>query len=151
MLFLHGSHGGTLSLIADKTELNLETDRQDLRLCNYIDPTVPSTPPQNPDETADLRVVISFKGDQELKIGGTTKTLTGSFVDLDGNTTTDIGIWEVITIDELLPYIKYTIDGNTLKINVLDTDLVNSKVRIKFSSTDNTISTHLDFDIVSMF
>lgn len=151
VLFLHGSHGGTLSLIADKTELNLETDRQDLRLCNYIDPTTIHTPPQNPDETADLRAVISFKGDQELKIGGTAKTLTGSFVDLNGNTTLDIGTWEVITIDELFHYLKYTIDGNTLKINVLETDLYDSKVRIKFSSADGTISTYHDFDVVSIF
>ena len=151
VLFLHGSHGGTLSLIADKTELNLETDRQDLILCNYIDPTVPSTTPQNPDETGILRAEIAFKGNQELKIGGTFKTITGSFVDSDDNVTTDIGVWEIITIDELLPYVKYSITDNTLKIKVLDTDLINSKVRIKFSSTDGMISTHLDFDIGSMF
>ena len=150
VLFLHGSHGGTLNLIADKVELNLETDRQDLRLCDYIDPT-PSTPPQKPDETTDLRAVIDFNGDQELKIGGSTKTLTGYFTDINDNKTTDIGAWEVITIDELLPYLKYTIDGNTLKINVLETDLYDSKVRIKFSSTDCTVSTYLDFDVVSMF
>lgn len=150
VLFLHGSHGGTLSLIADKVELNLETDRQDLRLCDYIDPTIPPTPPQNPDETADLRAVIDFNGDQELKIGGSTKTLTGYFTDINDNKNTDIGAWKVITIDELLPYLKYTIDGNTLKINILETDLYDSKVRIKFSSTDGTVSTYLDFDVVSM-
>lgn len=146
-------HGGVLSFIADKTELNTTTDRQDLRLCDYIeidDSTAP-TPSENPDKTTVLKPVITFKGTQELKIGGSTKTLTGSFVDADGNTTTDIGVWEVITIDELLPYLEYTIDGNTLKINVLDTDLIDSKVRIMLSSADNTISTYLDFDVVSMF
>lgn len=123
-------------------------------VCNYKAVNTeedPTTPPENPDEMTDLRVSITFKGSQELKIGGTTKTLTGSFIDSDGNTTTDIGVWEVITIDELLPYLEYTITDNTLKIKVLDTDLIDSKVRIMFSSTDNTVSTYLDFDVVSLF
>ena len=149
-------HGGILSFIADKTELNTTTDRQDLRICDYIEVSEdieedPTTPPENPDEMTDLRAAIDFNGDQELKIGGSTKTLTGYFTDINDNKITDIGAWEVITIDELLPYLKYTIDGNTLKINVLETDLYDSKVRIKFSSTDGTVSTYLDFDVVSMF
>ena len=152
-------HGGILSFIADKTELNTTTDRQDLRICDYIEVSEdtntpsedPTTPPENPNEMTDLSAKITFKGSQELKIGGTTKTLTGSFVDSDGNATTDIGVWKVITIDELLPYLEYIITDNTLKIKVLDTDLIDSKVRIMFSSADGTVSTYLDFHVVSMF
>ena len=150
--------GGTMIVTMSYDAFNKDKDKRvtmdngkEVWICDYNDTTIPSTPPQNPDETADLRAVISFKGDQELKIGGTTKTLTGSFVDLDGNTTTDVGIWEVITIDELLPYLKYTIDGNTLKINVFETDLYDSKVRIKFSNANGTISTYRDFDVVNIF
>ena len=56
VLFAHGSHGGTLNLIADKTEFNKETDNQELRLCDYIDSTPPTPPsePTTPDETEDL-------------------------------------------------------------------------------------------------
>lgn len=139
------------------TECAYTATEDDLKygVCNYravnTDTETPTTPPENPDEMTDLRATITFKGSQELKIGGTTKTLTGSFVDSDGNATADIGVWEVITIDELLPYLEYTITDNTLKIKVLDTDLIDSKVRIMFSSADNTISTYLDFDVVSMF
>lgn len=150
--------GGTMIITMSYDAFNKDKDKRvtmdngkEVWICDYNDTTTPSTPPQNPDETADLRAMISFKGDQELKIGGNTKTLTGSFVDLDGNTTTDVGIWEIITIDELLPYLKYTIDGNTLKINVLETVLYDSKVRIKFSSVDDTVSTYRDFDVVSIF
>lgn len=149
--------GGTMIVTMSFGSFNEEKDKRvthngrEIWVCDYIDPTIPPTPPQNPDETADLRAAIDFNGDQELKIGGSTKTLTGYFTDINDNKTTDIGAWEVITIDELLPYLKYTIDGNTLKINVLETDLYDSKVRIKFSSTDGTVSTYLDFDVVSMF
>lgn len=149
----YNGHGITSWIVKECAYTATEDDLK-YGVCNYkaVDTEEdPTAPPENPDEMTDLRASITFKGSQELKIGGTTKTLTGSFVDSDGNATTDIGIWEVITIDELLPYLEYTITDNTLKIKVLDTDLIDSKVRIMFSSADNTISTYLDFDVVSMF
>ena len=154
ILFAHGSHGGTLNLIADKTEFNKETDNQELRLCDYIDSTPPAPPsePTTPDETEDLSAKITFKGSQELIIGGSYKTLTGSFVDKDGNTTSDIGVWrKPITIDELEPYVDYKITDNILKIKILENDFADSgKVRITFSKSDGTVSTYLDFEIVSI-
>jgi hypothetical protein len=149
----YNGHGIT-SWIVKECAYTASEDDLKYGVCNYkaVDTEdSPTTPPENPDEMTDLRVTITFKGSQELKIGGATKTLTGSFVDSDSNVTTDIGVWEVITIDELLPYLEYTIIDNTLKIKVLDTDLIDSKVRIMFSSADNTVSTYLDFDVVSMF
>ena len=156
VLYNHHTHGGTLNLIADKTELNKEKDNQELWLCDYIDISSPSTPTapkqSNPDETAVLNAVISFKGSQELKIGGNYKTLTGSFVDKDGNTTSDIGTWKVVTIDELEPYVDYTITENILKIKILENDFADSgKVRVTFSNSDGTVSTYLDFEITTIF
>ena len=152
VLFAHGSHGGTLNLIADKTEFNKETDNQELRLCDYIDSTpTPPSEPTTPDETEDLSAKITFKGSQELKIGGNAKSLTGSFVDKDGNTTSDIGVWDVITIDELKPYVNYTYTDNILKIKILENDFADSgKVRITFSNSEGTVSTYLDFEITTI-
>ncbi len=83
VLFLHGNHGGTLSLIADKTEFNPNKDNQELRICDYIDPSspLPPTPPE-PDETTDLRCVIS--GNTNLK-NGYRRSYTVIFSDKDGN------------------------------------------------------------------
>lgn len=149
----YNSHGIT-SWIVKECAYTASEDDLKYGVCNYkavdIEDTTPSTP-EGGNETSVLSANISFKGSQELKIGGSTKTLTGSFVDMNDNITTDIGVWEVITIDELLPCLEYTITDNTLKINVLDTDLIDSKVRIKFSSVDNIVSTYLDFNVVSMF
>ena len=152
VLFAHGSHGGTLNLIADKVELNKESDNQELRICDYIDSSTTPPQPTTPDETEDLSAKITFKGSQELKIGGNYKTLTGSFVDKDGNTTSDIGEWTVVTIDELEPYVDYTITDNILKIKILENDFADSgKVRITFSNSDGTVSTYLDFEITTIF
>lgn len=83
-LFLYGSHGGVLSVIADKTELNTNTDRPDLRLCDYIEEPSTPTPPQpsEPDKTTDLRATIS--GDLEIIIGFKRK-YTVNFTDNYGN------------------------------------------------------------------
>lgn len=148
----YNGHGIT-SWIVKECAYSASEDDLKYGVCNYKDPTTIPSSPQNPDESVLLsaNAKITFKGTQELKIGGNTKTLTGCFIDNNENPTDDIGIWEVVAIDELLPYLEYTIDGNILKINVLDTDLIDSKVRIIFSNTDKTISTYLDFKVVSMF
>lgn len=153
-LFNHNSHGGTLSLIADKKELNTETDNQELKICNYIAPTSPSEP-DNPDVDKSpilFTPKITFKGSQELKVGGNYKSVTGYFEDSNGIQLSDVGKWDVITIDELLPYIQYTISDNILKIKVTDDEFaIGGKIRIQFSDMENSISTYVDFDIVSGF
>ena len=150
---------GVLNIIFTQTQYNQENDKlitledgTQAWICDYIDssPTPPSEP-TTPDETEDLCAKITFKGAQELKIGGNYKTLTGSFVDKDGNTTSDIGVWDVITIDELKPYVDYTYTDNILKIKILENDFADSgKVRITFSNSDGTVSTYLDFEITTI-
>ena len=151
---------GVLNIIFTQTQYNQENDKlitledgTQAWICDYINssPTTPPSEPTTPDETEDLSAKITFKGSQELIIGGSYKTITGSFVDKDGNTTSDIGEWDVFTIDELKPYIDYTYTGNILKIKILENDFADSgKVRITFSKSDGTVSTYLDFEIVSI-
>ena len=152
---------GVLNIIFTQTQYNQENDKlitlddgTQAWICDYIDSSHPTSPsePTTPDETEDLSAKITFKGVQELKIGGNTKTLTGSFVDKDGNTTSEIGVWDVITIDELKPYVDYTYTDNILKIKILENDFADSgKVRITFSNSDGTVSTYLDFEITTIF
>ena len=153
--------GGTMVLTMSYDAFNADEDKRvvmdngkEVWVCNYTEVSTPTPPsePTTPDETEDLSAKITFKGSQELKIGGNYKTLTGSFVDKDGNTTSDIGVWrKPITIDELEPYVDYKITNNILKIKILENDFADSgKVRITFSKSDGTVSTYLDFEIVSI-
>ena len=151
---------GVLNIIFTQTQYNQENDKlitledgTQAWICDYIDSTpTPPSEPTTPDETEDLSAKITFKGSQELIIGGSYKTLTGSFVDRDGNTTSDIGVWrKPITIDELEPYVDYKITDNILKIKILENDFADSgKVRITFSKSDGTVSTYLDFEITTI-
>ena len=76
--------GSLLSFIADKTEFNPNKDNQELRICDYIDPSspLPPTPPE-PDETTVLRCVIS--GNASLK-NGYKRPYSVKFTDKDENT-----------------------------------------------------------------
>ena len=149
---------GVLNIIFTQTQYNQENDKlitledgTQAWICDYIESSPTPPQPSNPDETADLSAKITFKGVQELKIGGNAKTLTGSFVDKDGDITSDIGVWDVVTIDELKPYVDYTYTDNILKIKILENDFADSgKVRITFSNSDGTVSTYLDFEITTI-
>ena len=82
--------GSLLSFIADKTEFNPNKDNQELRICDYIDPSFPLPPtPSEPNETTDLKCVIS--GNTNLK-NGYRRPYFVKFTDTNGN---DIN-WENI-------------------------------------------------------
>lgn len=138
-------HGGILAFIADKTELNTTTDRQDLRICDYNDTNTPSTPPQNPDETADLRAVIT--GSSNLRIGYE-RTYTATITDLDGNAVqldNDYS-WNVIgsfvNVQEM--------ESNTIKLLVDDEEFIDSSFLLQVIK-DNQILTELEIHIVDSF
>lgn len=142
----YNGHGIT-SWIVKECAYTASEDDLKYGVCNYKKPTAPLPP----DETTDLTYAeITCNGNHELKIGGNYKTVIGCFKNSNGDITSEIGIWDIIIIDEFLPYIDYIISDNKLKIKVLDNDFaINGKVRIIFSNLDNTISNYFDFDIVS--
>lgn len=83
VLYNSGNMGSLLSFIADKTEFNPNKDNQELRICDYIDPSSPLPPqPSISDETTDLSAVIS--GNTNLK-NGYRRTYSVQFIDNDGS------------------------------------------------------------------
>ena len=119
VLFAHGSHGGTLNLIADKVELNKETDNQELRLCDYIDFPTPLPPqPSTPDETADLWNMKIDCSNLEIKPTGYPKTLTATLYNTKtGETIPDI-VYEWNVQSSISEFISYTVVDNVLKISL---------------------------------
>lgn len=113
-LFLYGVRGGVLSLIADKTEFNKDTDRPDLLLCDYID-TSSTTPPVN--ETSVLLATIS--GNPEIKFGYSRKYTV---------TFTDKNTWEPVDWNEVQfswhiddnYSVEQTVSENKIELSVTD-------------------------------
>ena len=119
VLFAHGSHGGTLNLIADKVELNKETDNQELRLCDYIDFSTPTPPqPSNPNETADLWIMKIECPNLEIKSTGYPKTLTATLCNSKTGEVIPDTVYEWNVQSDISKYISYSADGNILKLSL---------------------------------
>lgn len=145
-------HGGILSFIADKTELNTTTDRQDLRLCDYIEiddntntpSEAPTTPPENPNETTDLRAVIS--GNKNLKVGFS-RTYTVKFTDENGNEidesdwTWDVGADYIDVVEQ---------NGNEIELLIENEDYIGSSFVLSVVKDTVTLA-QIEITIVEAF
>ena len=149
VLFAHGSHGGTLNLIADKTEFNKETDNQELRLCDYIDsPTTPPSEPTIPDETEDLSATIS--GNKNLKVGFS-RTYTATLSDNDGNAVqwddTKYG-WNVVSDFD----VDMTTNVNKISLTVEDVDFIGSSFLLQvIKLDDNAVIGEIEITVADVF
>ena len=149
VLFAHGSHGGTLNLIADKTEFNKETDNQELRLCDYIDSTpTPPSEPTTPDETEDLSATIS--GTTNLRIG-VTRTYTATLSDNDGNAVqwddTKYG-WNVASDFD----VKQSVTENKISLTVEDEDFIDSSFILQVIKLDDgSVIAEIEITVIDVF
>ena len=140
-------HGGVLSFIADKTELNTNTDNQELRICDYIDPTIPSTPEENPDETTvltdDVRATIS--GNKNLKVGYA-RTYTATFTDTEGNVVESVNFsWNIVSDFE----VGQVSNGNEIELLVEDEEFVDSSILLQII-VDNMVISEIEITVVGL-
>lgn len=152
VLYDFGEHGGVLSFIADKTELNTTTDRQDLGICDYIEisddtesPTTPSKPPENPDEMTDLRATIS--GNKNLKVGFS-RTYTATITDIDGNAVEwdNTYSWNVISDFE----VGQEVNSYKIKLIIEDEELIDSSFILQVIQ-NNAVVAELEITVVETF
>lgn len=142
VLYLFGEeHGGILSFIADKDELNLEVDRPDLGLCDYKPPR--PLPPE-PDETTDLSAVISGKSNL---INGFSRTYSVEFKDSNGDIKQDIDFtWNVESDFD----VQRTINGNQIELSVDDKSLIGSSFILQILVQDKVLS-EFEITITSLY
>lgn len=137
VLYNSGNMGSLLSFIADKTEFNPNKDNQELRICDYIDPSFPLPPtPQPPNETTDLRCVIS--GNTNLK-NGYSRSYTVTFSDKDGKTIDWQEVnyqWNVVAEFE----VEQTIVNNKITVKVKNEDLIGFSFLLSVSIGNIAIS-----------
>lgn len=142
VLYLFGEeHGGILSFIADKDELNLEVDRPDLGLCDYKEPT--PLPPE-PDETTDLSAVIS--GNNKLKCGFD-RDYSVEFVDSNKEIHTDVEFtWNIVSDFD----VSQKIDGNIITLFVDDENCIGSSFLLQVIVGESVLS-EIIIDVIEAF
>ena len=135
VLYLFGKkHGGILSFIADKTELDLSVDRPDLGICNYIEPL------------AHISSQAIITGGNELRCGSA-KTWTVAFKDKEGNGVDSVDYeWSVVgnfTVSQ-------TIKENQIQLKVDDDSLIGESFLLQVTSSD-TIVAENKIEIIEAF
>lgn len=142
--------GGTMIVTMSFGSFNEEKDKRvtnngrEIWVCDYIAPT-PSTLPQNPDETTDLRAVIS--GSSNLRIG-IQRNYTATITDSDGNVVqwNDSYSWNVVSDFE----VGQEVDDNTIKLLVDNEDYVSSLILLQIIKDGQTL-TELEVTVIDSF
>ena len=136
VLYNSGNMGSLLSFIADKVEFNPNADNQELRICDY-NSTSPLPPtPSEPNETTDLRCVIS--GNTNLK-NGYRRSYTITFTDKDSNSIDwkDINYqWNVKSDFD----VEQTISNNKITVSVNDENLIGGSFLVQIIVGDKIVA-----------
>lgn len=135
-------HGGVLSFIADKKELNLTTDNQELGICDYHSPTEPPPPPI-PDETTDLSVSIS--GGTTLRCGRV-KSWTMKFTDASGNEVTDYDFkWNVVSDFD----VTQTVNGQRIQLKVDDEQTIDCSFLLQVTDVNEVVIMEIEITVIA--
>lgn len=147
VLFDYGIHGGILSFITDRKELNANTDNQELGICDYISPT---TPPEEDDKTTILsnNITGTIQGNKNLKVGFE-RTYTAGLVDEDGNTVewSDDFSWNIVRDFEVVS----TESGNQIELLIEDEDLIDSTLGLQVLNSSGQVITQIEITVVGIF
>lgn len=141
---------GLCCVTVTETPLNTESDKlitlddgTQVWICDYVEVTpLPPTPPE-PDETTDLRCVIS--GNTNLK-NGYYRKLTVTFTDKDGNDVDWQAVnyqWKVVSGFE----VKKTINDNKITVSVNDENLIGGSFFVQII-VGETILSEIEISIV---
>ena len=146
--------GGTMIVTMSFGAFNKDTDKRvsmengkEVWICDYnevdADSTTPPTPPQNPNETTDLRAVINGK---ETIRCGYERTYTALFTDADGNAVENVDFsWNVVgdfTVEK-------NVDDNKIKLFVEDEDCVSGSFILQIL-VNGIVKTELEITVVGM-
>lgn len=136
-----------LTLTFSQTQLS-DKDNTDLMIADYFDP-------QNIGEQTIKQgsCIISYTGEPAIKVGGSYKTFSVTFVDSDGNEINTIPQWKLTTLKpEYDKNFKTIISGNKIKIkaeNVIS--MIGDQVLIEVFNDERTISAQLYAKVVSLY
>lgn len=110
VLYNYHIHGGCIGLIADRDELNLDTDNQEIGICNYIPPVLPPDPePETGDVVYEMH--IAHKGSASIVAGGNSKKFTCFALASDGQEVNLHSLaWTVTCQEENKDFITYTVN-----------------------------------------
>lgn len=147
--------GGTMIVTMSYDAYNATNDKRvamenghEVWICDYIDPTIPSTPEENPDETTVLtdNVKATISGNKNLKVGYA-RTYTATFTDAEDNVVDDVDFsWNVVSDFE----VGQVVNGNEIELLVENEEFVDEKFKLQILVNENVIG-EIIITIASVF
>ena len=126
VLYKYGEeHGGVFGFIADKTELNLEVDRPDLQVCDYVDTSASVQPPKVTTQVVKAtmfgrnNITIGYARNYSVKF----KNQIGDEVDILDYT------WDIVC--DFKEKVEFITEGKNLKVTVQDNDLIGQSFKVQ--------------------
>lgn len=140
VLYLYGdNHGGILSFIADRDELNPNKDRSDIGICDYHSPTIEGN------ESQSENISASIIGNDKLKIGFE-RTYSATFTDKSENVIYPNFTWNIVSDFE----VKQELIENKIKLLVNDEDYISSSFLLQVI-IDNKVLSEKTISVIEGF
>ncbi|MFQ7208611.1 MAG: hypothetical protein ACLRPZ_04115 [Coprococcus sp.] len=140
VLYIYGEeHGGILSFIADRDELNPNKDRSDIGICDYHSPTIEGN------ESQSENISTSIIGNDKLKIGFD-RTYSATFTDKSENVIYPNFTWNIVSDFE----VKQELIENKIKLLVNDEDYISSSFLLQVI-IDNKVLSEKTISVIEGF
>lgn len=136
---------GFICLYIEQDQYNPKTDRKDLMICDYID--------VNDHQSGDKTVLsqIEFKGKPEIKMGGSAKKFTASFVDDVGSVLKIEPKWNVLCLDEFKDCVTYSVKDGVLSVKAAKESILEGvTVRVELTDQNGDYGSYIECKVVTL-
>lgn len=145
--YMSGDIRGFLVLNVTQDLYNPKTDRKDLLICDYIEPSV--APDPTPDQTTEGTITFTYSGSATIRQGGSAKKFTAHLYDAEGNEVNDAAFEWHLEVDPVLAE-KFTLspDGDFARISALDYVELQG-VTVQLIAKCGNVTGSIDVEVVS--
>lgn len=144
VLYNYHAHGRIVGLIVDRDELNLDTDNQELGICDYIAPVLP---PVSPSGDAVYELHLSYRGRNSVVAGGNSKKFTCYALSSSDNPVEMRSLrWTVTTATENEDFVHYTVNDD-LSISIRcdkGENVIGTQFLLTATLYDHTVSEYIE-------
>lgn len=134
---------GLVKITLYEHPFNIETDRADIGICDYREPTTA------PEAATDNIIAKIFYDSLIIKSGGNSQTYTGKFYNDEIEITTMFSKWDIVC--DFKNELEVEQFGNEIIISIDNDDYVDEEFKLIFSNEDGTIQASIVVGIDSLF
>ena len=139
-------HGSILSFIADKTELNLETDNRELKICDYIDVNNSDSTEQT--NQPEFIIFADIIGGNTIKLNRKKTYQVKFYRDKEKNDEFEYSGFKWKTVSDIK--IESFISDTSIDVKVFDEDSVGKNIKLQIVINDVVI-TEKNIEICNLF